>query len=256
MVRSAFNYIFLIMKKGILSYCLLAGILVSCSKDNDKAGVNNCHIIEMKGGGQEYDLSYDASGRLETVVYNGYSLTSFTYSGNTITALATQNGVFFRKTVYTFNSDGLVTQARLETNTAGTAWQNRIYRYSGTQLTGVTTTESWGSGSASAYTWNNGNMVRKDIYDNGALIQFIEYEYYNGKPYQQGDMNYWDKALNGTETIRPKNLLKKVSSHVLDGNYTEISEYSYAFDGEDRIISMTETEPSGSRTFQYLYQCR
>lgn len=245
------------MKRFLFITTLFALASTGCKKDSSEPALPLCRIVKIDGPSAfEYVLSHDVNGRLQSVVYSGGSTTNFTYNGNTITALTTGNNGYYQKSIYSINSNGLVSHEKREYDATGSVWQTRDYEYNGKQVTKQTLTKSAGNNSVRNFTWTNGNLITENI-QGATFSQKIEYEYYTGKLYQQGDSQHWGLTVNGAETIQPKNLLKKRTSTYIENNIpqVEVVALSYAFDGDGKIISMTETEGTNNRTYNYQYQC-
>lgn len=246
------------MTRIISCMFLFALATTSCKKDTGNTDPNSiCKITTIQSAsGPGYELEYAPNGKLKAAIYGGNSVTAFAYLDSFITAVSTSNGNFFSKTVYTINSNALVRKSRIEYDQAGTNWAERVYEYSGTELMKSTLTKSSGSISISTYTWSNGNLVKRITKVDGAPNQELTYEYYTDKPYQPGDAWHLDIATSGVETIRPKNLLKKVTMKHLGLDYTETTSYAYEFDSSGKIKSMTESGENGDNTYTYEFECK
>ncbi|WP_300597677.1 DUF4595 domain-containing protein [Niabella sp.] len=242
----------------ILFFFLLTMALTGCSKDKRAEQKPACRITSMTSPDESYTFTYNAEGKLTATKSSGTMVTNFTYSGNTVTAL-TISGSYYNKTTYTINSTGQVTRARMEYNTAGTLWTEKTFEYNGALMAKETHTTKDGFTSVRSYQWSNGNLQRISFSNSDNSWQKIEYEYYPDQPYQDGDMHIWDKMSAGVEIYRSKNLVKKYTSTFADAGSTdpatEITNYSYAFDSDGKIRSMTASSGSYTQVYQYQHQC-
>ncbi|MGN6292534.1 MAG: hypothetical protein ACTHMV_07290 [Chitinophagaceae bacterium] len=248
------------MKTLIALIAALFLVTVGCKKD--KENKPECRIISMTSStGEDYVFTYNAEGKLVSTAMDGTSTINFTYSGNTVTSLYV-SGSYYNKTTYTINSNGQVSHSRTEYNTAGTNWAERVFQYTGTQVTKETLTKNGGFTSVRTYQWSNGNLQSISINNSDNSTQALVYEYYLDKPYQQGDILDWDRLMSGVEIFRSKNLLKKYTSTYQENitgtpiPVTEITNYSYEFDRDGKITSMTSSYAGNNQTYQYQYECK
>jgi YD repeat-containing protein len=248
------------MKTLIVLSAMLFLITVGCKKD--KENKPECRITSMTSPtGEDYVFTYNAEGKLVSTAMDGTSTINFTYNGNTVTSLYA-SGSYYNKTTYTINNNGQVSHSRTEYNTAGTNWAERAYEYTGAQVIKETLTKNGGFTSIRTYQWSNGNLQTMSINNNDNSWQTLTYEYYADKPYRTGDIQDWDRLMSGVEIFHSKNLLKKYTSTYQDNTtgtpipVTEITNYSYEFDGDGKITSMTSSFGGNNQTYQYLYECK
>ncbi|HEX2847880.1 MAG TPA: hypothetical protein VHN59_15135 [Chitinophagaceae bacterium] len=234
-------------------------ITVGCKKDKENRP--DCRIISMTSStGEDYIFTYNAEGKLVSTAMDGTPTINFTYNGNTVTSLYV-SGSYYNKTTYTI-SNGQVSHSRTEYNTAGTNWTERVFEYTGSQVTKETMTKSGGFTSVRTYQWSNGNLQSISFNNSNNSSQTLVYEYYLDKSYQQGDILDWDRLMSGVEIFRSKNLLKKYTSTYQEDitgtpiPVTEITNYSYEFDRDGKITSMTSSYGGNSQTYQYQYECK
>lgn len=241
------------MKHYIFSAIVLFVLFMAGCKKEQVERKSECRVVKITEPGSFTEIfSYDGRGRLLTVNHSG-SITSFIYQGDSII----KQGVW--KSVYKLNNQGLLASERRTYDNDEAEWETRDYQYNGVQLQKVMVNSYTGNGNTRTYTWSKGNMVSEDI-TGATYSQHIEYEYYTDKPYGAGDIQYQDLLDNGVEAIRNKNLTRKYKSTYTDSYGTEETElnYSYEFDGDERIISMTVTELNNSHPsiYSYEYQCQ
>jgi hypothetical protein len=128
----------------ILAIVLLAtGVAPGCKKDSNSPNPT-CRIITALAGSAQTNFAYNSSGELISIS-SGALTTSLAYSGNTVIAVSTNAGVFQKKKIITLNSNGLASNARIETDAAGTVWENYVYEYNGSELIKLTQTNSAGA---------------------------------------------------------------------------------------------------------------
>lgn len=222
-------------------FCLLA--LAGCSKSSDSPA--SCNIVTINSTGDDpTTFTYNSAGKPVTINYETYK-TEFTYSGNTISILQTNNGVFRTKWIVQLNSNGLAEKVRNEHDAAGTDWTEMLHTYNGDQLQKIATVNKNGVVTRiSSFTWENGNPVLIS-YNNGDPA--IRYEYYTDKPFDPRvflvEGNYWEVA-------RPKNPIKSMY-YGDELNWQK----TYEYDGKGKVISQTELKGSSPTTFLYTYDC-
>ncbi len=232
------------MNKLLLIAVIITVAFASCKKDNPPKPV--CRIITItpsSGGALPYNLSYNTDGKLVTSSH-GTSITTFSYSANTIIQSTTNGGVFGSKETITLNAYGLASNVRTETNVAGTIWSNTLYEYSGAELIKSTDTNSAGDPvDISTFTWSGGNIVS---ITSGSSTSTLAY--YTDKPAQTGDYFSLLQLLFGFDIYRVKNAIKSST----DGS--SATNISYTYDTDGKIASITVTG-NGTSSINYQYQC-
>jgi len=208
---------------------ILAG--VSCKK---KKSVNpftaaGIATVDANYSGDlfHYNIYYNQDNNVDSIiltqtvagsVYHGYS--KFSYSGNTITVTDDNNGT----ATFSTNANGMITQI------ADLAVGATAITYNGTEVTELvayvvdTTKYIWGgNGNISTGKDNSGN---NDTY-------FFDLKNYG----QPGDALRIDDFLSyGRSIIRTNNLPMQIQ----DANTDELQLFSYTFDGQGRISTLTE----------------
>jgi hypothetical protein len=232
------------MNKLFLMAVLITAVLVSCKKDSTPA--LTCRIITVTlatDGETTYNFSYNSEGKLSSSS-SGTSVTTYSYSGNTVIASTTSGGVFQSKEIITLDANGLASNVKTEYNETGTSWYNILYEYSGTELIKSTQTSSaGGTADVTTYVWSGGNLTDIISFTN------ITLSYYTDKPAQTGDYFSLLQLEEGYEVYRVKNAVKSI----LVGS--DIVSYSYSFDTDGKIASITYTEGTYTDTDDYQYQC-
>jgi hypothetical protein len=147
--------------------------------------------------------------------------------------------------IITNNAAGLATNVKTEFNGSGSNWDNQAFEYSGNELIKGTFTNSSGTTpSINLVTWDDGNM--KDV-SSGGTISTIDY--YFDKPSQDGDYLVLSQLVQGYQIYRSKNLIKSI----LTGNI--INSFTYTFDADGKITSVTSTAGATPTTLNFQYQC-
>lgn len=242
------------MKTLIFLSLIIFLIITGCKKTTEKK--SECRIGKIITPFSTEIFNYDTQGRILSV-NEGNSTVTFTYKEDSIIRQGTW------KSVYALNANGLLAFERREYNSSGTQWERRTYEYDGMQIKKMTS-NSYSGNFVRTYIWNNGNLMSEHTL--GAnYSQLIQYEYYTDKPYRTGDIHSWDLLENGVEFIHNKNLLKKYTSTYIDNSptnptpgvpETETANYSYAFDNDGKIKSITAIENNSEPTvYTYEYHC-
>lgn len=211
-----------------------------------------CRIIKMTSdAGDTLHFLYDTMGRVQTITETGGRITHFDYKNNIIVATETVHDSISYKRVITLEGDGMMSNLFEESyNTGAPQWSYTSYTYNGNELSGTTTvTPKRATPAETTLTWSNGNFISEKGEDTSGEVMFA---YYTDKTMQPGD--YWHINLLSTVGIgdklyRNKNLLKSIRS----GN--SITLISYQFDRDGKIISMTKTNGSNRKVWQYEYEC-
>ena len=113
-------------KRGWMQAALLLlislAIFTACKKDTVKEKEPECRIITISSPGlRVQNLIYDDKGRVASVINGPYRKT-FSYHGDSVIVMETNNGVFYQKLIIVNNPNGLARSVKSELNTAGTDW--------------------------------------------------------------------------------------------------------------------------------------
>lgn len=233
------------MKKNstIVLVTLIVTCIVSGCKKDSVVLKPTCRIITASGGSGQLNFSYDSEGRLASTS-SGALTVSIAYNGNTVITNTRKNDVFYEKKIITLNSNGLASNARIETDIAGTNWENYLYEYSGSEVIKQTyTTSADPMPVVSTLTWSGGNLVAITTPTSTTTL-----DYYKDKTAQEGDYLLLQQLQSGYQILRNKNLVKSVLSG------SNISSFDYAIDADGKITSMT-LQGSSSGTYTYQHQC-
>ncbi len=258
---------------NILLLILMATIgLSACKKDDDNkkdvpgvihAGLEvnaagKSHLVTKIGSSDKdyVTADYDSEGRFikYSLIENGNIETqsSLTYTGNTVTINAIEDGEKSTATVhlggngyakevveiniykdgaynYTIKSTGKITQdsegyvSKIESSTVETSDEPNF------QTSNYTT--------STEFTYLGGNLLRSVI-KSDELTYTEEYEYYSDKPYVPLMFEMYTSFLLGKPS---KNLVKKVTRNLELGgqSHNVVSSYIYTFDGVGLPVSAT-----------------
>ncbi|MCL6523050.1 MAG: DUF4595 domain-containing protein [Thermoflavifilum sp.] len=222
---------------------------IGCKKKDKELKKPDCRIITVsQSSGDSFYFTYNTDGKVQTITQGTLS-TTFTYSGQTAIATTTDNGTFKYKKIITFNDNGLATNIKTEYNLSGTDWTNDALEYSGTQLVKYTSTSSnGGTPFVQTVTWTNGNPTTISTVSGGSSTYTLEY--YTDKLFQPGDYFHINYFIQGIQVIKAKNLIKSISSG------SEITNFSYSFDSDGKISSLTVITGTGTKTYNYQYLCQ
>ena len=236
------------MKKIFLLLALFATVFVACSDDDEKdkpAGkeklVSKISVVE---NGHNYDIlfTYDAQGRITKIVNNdpeGISTTTYTYETGKIVAKEVENEYVI---TYLLNDKGLITSS---TNEEG---DKSSYTYDANEQLLNIKEETWETN----ITWQNGNVTKQSLKDNGQEYDTFEYTYSINE--YKGNLGWFVGGINEIDAFlmdygymgkRNKNLLQK------EGNY---SSYEYTLDTEGYVSTIKATSEGEVTTYTITYK--
>lgn len=227
---------------------IISAIFFGCNKDNNKSNndINATYNIvaaDLSSLGK-YHFSYNSDGKLIRATADTTDI-AYEYTGNTIIVTTLLSEKFHSRTIITFNSAGLATNARTENNADGTDWFNDAFEYNGEELSKMTNTSSSSSSPrVTTYTWLNQNMVSVTL-SSAAGLSTTTFDYYVDKPRQKGDYLSFLQLFQGYEIFKNKNLLKSISD----------TRFVYEFEPDGNISSVAFTTGGDTRIFNYRYQC-
>jgi hypothetical protein len=234
-----------------ITFCMT---FTSCKKDNQPvAPAPVCRITTLTstspGGGAAsiYTIAYNEDGTTSSITI-GNSVTTFTYSGNTIIETAITAGAFSSKKTITQNAAGFATNILTETNTSGTVWNNQAQEYNGTELTKSTfTSSSAPTPSVSTFTWSAGNLVSITSATSSSTL-----DYYTDKPSIPGDYLQLSNLVGGAVLYKTKNSLKSITS---PGPSVTSFVYDYSADGKITKVSISVGVVVAG-VYSYDYTCK
>ena len=129
-----------------------------------------------------------------------------------------------------YNPQGLATQVRLESNSAGTAGIKIRFLYSDTAMVRSFQSSFNNSNSlTSDYGWTDGNLVQISA-GGGSTVTLLEY--FLDKPSQPGDYFHYINLSQGYSIFKTKNLLRRVSAG------GDVLNFDYTFDADGKIKEM------------------
>jgi len=231
--------------KVILFAIILFGLLFGCKKEQNENAppVHECRVAYFTTNVDDTSfISYNSDGSVNNVRETDGSVTTYTYSNNTVTLNKVGTTGFEFRTIATLNSIGLATNVHMDFNLQGTDFINLAYEYDHDEVSrGIATLANSAFVDTINFTWQNGNPVSTNEAGN-----ISHYEFDLNSPHQSGDYFSLVKLLTGFEVIRPKNLVTS----------RDQSTFSYTFSPEGRISSITETPSFGDPiTNGFVYEC-
>lgn len=217
-----------------------------CKKDDVQNVIPGlCRISTITAAGNTaFTITYRSDGKISSIA-NEEFLHSYTYTGNTVIILTTENGAFDERKTITLNSDGLPLNVRGDYNQSGTEWYNDAFQYNGKEV--FKRIESDYSSSATetiTYTWADGNLLKEQSGSYGTTV----YTYYSDKKTRDGDHFYYEQLISdGYQYVHNKHLLKSAKTN----NYNADVFY-YTYDSDGKIISYKE---DNRQPVSYTYKC-
>lgn len=224
-----------------------------CKKDNTTNSptppVKACKITSAtrKSGSSSvtYTLSYDDSGRVSTVAYNGSDAYTkhFSYDGKKI-YVYTEAGVNSSTDTIMLNSAGSITNIK---ETVPNAVYNSVYTYdaNGVLIHSSTQQDSYPPVTLD-YTFNNGDL----LYLAGSDGSKDTLSFYSDKPVVIGEPEQFHQlSYFGACYYKNKHLQKTLDSDPY--HFT----FSYNFDSDGKITSVISNYGATADTLSYTYTC-
>lgn len=239
------------MKRKNFSSVVVFAVLIAlcsfkCKKDDVQSVIPGlCRISTVTNAGYSpITITYRNDGKINSMAYEDV-LHSYTYSGNTVIILTTENGAFDRRKTITLNSDGLPLNVRGDYNQLGTEWYNDAFQYNGKEVFKRIESDSYSSATETiTYTWANGNLVKEQSASYGTTT----YTYYTDKTIRDGDHFYYEQLISdGYQYVCNKHLLKSAKS-----NSSPEDIFYYTYDADGKITSYKE---DNRQPASYAYKC-
>jgi hypothetical protein len=240
------------MRQLMLSVLFLSVVIFSCKKNNTDTAVPGKAIPKVKTytiGGDNITYTYDAQGRITTRV----NITSnwkyqYNYTANTATENYYVGTTLSTIKLYDLNAEGLVTKESY-TLPAASAPYKTIYTYNANKQ--VTT-------AVKSNSLNTNTTTETNFYTGTTLDSSQTTFSYNNDLYRYWYTYYTDK----TNSIAHKNqgylfwaetaampLKKQTSIFRTNGIFnTQVDDYTYTFDTENRITKRTIITAGGGGT--------
>ncbi len=233
---------------------LIAGALLSntsCKKNEDDSPV--CRITSMNtidgSSVSVISIVYDNDGRISTVTTTGSSAGSkvFTYSGNSINITEkTSSGVLENTYAITTNGNQNVTSV-ITKNNLGVTTETGLFEYDGN---GKLSRATFQYGSGTPYVTNT-QFVNGDLSLATSTGSVSTYSYYTDKAYADGDIFKIQQLISyGALYIVNAHLVKSITSD------SDITNFSYDYDSDGKIIKATSTSGSDLTSNTYSYTCK
>ncbi|MFT3827067.1 MAG: hypothetical protein QM731_24290 [Chitinophagaceae bacterium] len=240
-----------------LLYLFLLTIVVITGHVSPAQALQPCRVNKIiSPEGTEYKLQYDNTGHLQTITSPSEKyVDSFFYYKDSMVIITNIRDEPDCRTAYTFNKNGLLIHKKTEIYKHEGWIEDTDYEYKNTKLwrlkrKGRLPVEPLSSVTETTeiYTWQNGNPVKIHHFINGRSYGSVRLRYYKNKPFRTGDFHSYVQIMVGVQILKPANLLKSVACQ-------EKLRVNYEFDGNGKIISMTEKEENDIRITKYEYDC-
>lgn len=238
----------------------------ACKKDsstdtNNGGGNTKTCLLDSVDGGK---LTWDASNRVTKLTQPEIGEINFTYNGNKVSFLIDTDSIDYSADV-TLNASNYPTTAKVNFTIQGfpgTLTVDYTYNAEGQVITEKQTVNVLviNQVSVTNYEYANGNMVKSTSYseDEPDAKTITEFTYYTDKSDSRNASlsKIYIPGL-GVAGAGSKNLLKKSVATTPDAT-TTITNYSYTFDSEGKVILETSVdEDSGEQTTSsYTYTCK
>lgn len=238
--------------RTVLLVLITAGSVFSaCKKDknNNNGKKPDCRLksvtLDRTGGGSSWDFKYGSDGKVISITLTngaGVTVKDFTYTGNTILAISTNNGAIAKRDSITVDAKGRATNIR-NYGTSG-SWENYAYEYNGDELSQLIQTSSLSVPKTSAATYSNGNLV--------SLVSpynTVTYEYFPEETQVADYLTLRSFTDYGFATYPHKSLMKSLSS----GGSTTTVTYEKNADG---LINKSTAIAAGTELkYSFEYEC-
>ncbi|HUZ59072.1 MAG TPA: hypothetical protein VMU83_09835 [Hanamia sp.] len=221
-------------------------LFAGCKKDSTSTQPqSSCKVTSISVGGAIAEtVAYNTNGTIDSIV-SGTDITSYVYSGNTITETTLNSGQFDNIAIVTVNSDELATNVRTEYSADGTDWDNAAYEYNGSQVTKLISTSSYTvSADTTSFQWSAGNLA--SVIEDGDTTKI---DYFTDKLSQPGDYLSLSQLHQGYEIFINKNIIKTITTGA------DVSNLTYTYDTNGKITSLTENDGTNTETYSFQYQC-
>ena len=231
---------------------LVAGATISgCQKDKNKE--SNCQLVAANfaadSAGSSYTFTYNSNNKITQIVSTGDNINkTLAYSGNTVEIINRESSQIQGKTVLTLNSEGRIIRQEDRDPVSNQVENVSDYTYSASgELTSVSNKYGNSQAQISTLTNTNGNITIAN--NNGQISTF---EYLEDQPQRAGD--YFDllQRLNmgNNFSVFNKNLLKRIQDQ------SSTTEFSYTYDENNNISSLTIKEGNNIEKVNYKYDCK
>ncbi|MGZ5136102.1 MAG: hypothetical protein ACXWCG_13175 [Flavitalea sp.] len=205
-----------------------------------------CRIETIQVDTNTATLSYDSRGRMAQVSFDDGKVEIYTYTGDTVTITRSKNDFFDSRVIAVYNPQGLATQVRLESNSAGTAGTKLRFLYSDTTMVrSFLSSFNNSNATTSDYGWTDGNLVQISA-GGGSTVTLLEY--FTDKPSQPGDYFHYVNLSQGYTIFKTKSLLKRISAG------GDVLNFDYAFDSVGKIKELRMSGAVNS-LIRFTYTC-
>lgn len=254
------------MKKLLCLLSAIAFVFASCSKDDDNPSDPASLILVKK----IIDIDIDGSSSSRDYEYNGNKIVSmtedgllskYTYTGDYITKIEEfdAKGKVDLTTEYSYTNGKLVSSVGKNTGSENYDKTTYIHNVNGTitysNFRGNSKTgDEQADGVTGKYTFQNGNMVKLEVFYNGGENSYV-YEYDN-KNHPLKNVTGLGLLLDDETLVN--NVVKKTATLGSGDNIsTSITTYTYKYDVNNYPTEKVESYQSGdfvsTQTTQYIY---
>ncbi len=237
------------MKRSAVLVLLVC--FLSCSKKDSQVPATpktNCRISSAYySGGQlsfTYNLSYNADGKISKLTYDGPNayVKTFTYNGNAI--YINYAGVAFSATdTIMLNSAGRIATAK---DVVKDTVYNTVFTYDAGGLVQSSTTQITGSAPVTTnYEFTNGDLTNAGPGHIRDTTTFL-----TDKPAVIGNLDDFNQLIYYGSSYFTNAHLKKSYSY-----WPFHYDYTYTYDEEGKITSVTSNDGTVSESFSFTYDC-
>ncbi len=243
------------MKKMMLLASFVYLILAAgCKKENTSndddpqdqdPAANPCRLVKStRYNFNDNIYKYDAQKRLIRFE-SGNRVITFSYNGNVINIVGTNNGATSYTRTVELNEHGLATSVHTVSTSQG--WYKETFVYDGPRLIKRSYSDQNATNtSVVTYEWQNGNLV-KEIDSNDEIL----YEYDLSKPARPADYLHRRQFELGYRTISSKNRVKKIT------NYSGVYTIEHFENNDGNITAFSVNVPGNGDDYQIqnFYEC-
>jgi YD repeat-containing protein len=240
------------MKKLFLPFLCISVVFFSCKKNNTDTAVPGITFPKVKTytiGGDNVTYTYDAQGRILTRVNTASNWKyEYSYTANTATENYFVGTTLSTAKVYDLNADGLVTKETYTLPAASVPYKT-VYTYNANkQVATLVKSNSINTNTTTEINFYTGTTLdssQTTFSYNNDLYRFW-YTYYTDKTTSITNKN--QGYLFWAETAAMP-LKKQTSIFRTNGFFnTQVDDYTYTFDAENRITKRTITTAGGGGT--------
>lgn len=186
-----------------------------------------------------------------TEVQSGEGSIVYVYNGGVLTEMIS-NADGEQPHAYLTYTNGLLTEIYTTYDDGyDVGWKKNTISYTDGKVHEITELTSEGKNRSYVLTWNGDNVVRKERYSNGTLLETSDYTYDNKNNPKKIDL--------AVALVMMENLVSSLSANnvILESEYTTSRSYSYSYsytyDGDYPVKCVERENNTGSTYDQYIY---